>query len=262
MRRPLVAGNWKMNGNRAGLTQLAGSIARLLDERTGKQGPAGSVEALLFPPYVYLSEVAAVVQGSQLAVGAQDADHRDEGAVTGAVAAAMLKDVGCTHLLVGHSERRQLFGEQDEQVALKFAKALEAGLTPIVCVGESLAQRQAGQTLDVVRRQLSAVTDAAGLAGMAKGMVAYEPVWAIGTGQSASPEQAEEVHLALREALRGLSSELADTTRILYGGSVTPRNAALLLSQSNIDGALVGGASLDAESFVAVCQAADGSLEG
>lgn len=255
MRKPLLAGNWKMNGDRASLSALARGIVRSLHS-----SPPRQCELLVLPPFVYLPEVSGELQGSVVGVGAQDLDVRHGGAVTGAVSAAMLKDIGCSHVLVGHSERRSLFGETDDLVARKFKRALDAGLTPILCVGESLDERKAGLELAVVGRQLDAVSQLVGADGLAGGLVAYEPVWAIGTGESATPEQAESVHGGLRRYLDALDPQLARQTKILYGGSVTPENAASLLGQDNIDGALIGGASLKVESFMGVVHRAEGTL--
>lgn len=253
----LVAGNWKMNGSKAKLAELSTGIARLM-----QQSPPRACEVLVLPPYIYMPGVMDCLEGSVVKVGAQDLDARETGAVTGAVSGAMLKDLGCSHVLVGHSERRQLFGEDDSQVAEKFARALAEGLTPILCVGESDADRLAMRHLEVVRRQLMAVNSRVGVAGLANGHIAYEPVWAIGTGKSASPELAEEVHDEIRHYLDGLDATATARVKVLYGGSVSPENAASLLEQAHIDGALVGGASLDAESFVNICRAADSLQDG
>ena len=251
--KPLVAGNWKMNGDLESLSELTRGIASSLND-----SPL-DCEILVFPSYVYLGEIAGLVQGSALGLGAQDLDVREGGAVTGAVSGNMLKDVGCSYVLVGHSERRTLFGESDQAVADKFAAALAAGLTPIVCVGESLDERKAGQAISVVTRQLQAVTDHVSVDDLRKGHVAYEPVWAIGTGESATPEQAEEVHAELAGFLRQVDAGLSKEIKILYGGSVTPDNAASLFAKQHIDGALVGGASLKTDSFIEICQAAQAS---
>ena len=242
-----------MNGSRVGLTELSADIAASL-----QHSPLQACEVMVLPPYVYLPEVIACLEGSGIMAGAQDLDAKENGAVTGAISGAMLKDIGCSHVLVGHSERRQIFGENDAVVAEKFARALASGLTPIVCVGESLAERKAMRHIEVVKRQLRAVGNVVGADGLAGGHVAYEPVWAIGTGESASPEQAEEVHDEIREFLSELDPEATANVKVLYGGSVTPENAAALFGQEHIDGVLVGGAALDAESFVSICRAADG----
>lgn len=255
IRKPLVAGNWKMNGDRA-------SIASLLDEMLVELDAAKChhCEVLVFPTHVYLSEVVSRLTDHAVASGAQDVDSRSEGAFTGAVSASMVRDIGCTHALVGHSERRTFFGEDDHTVAEKYARCVEAGLTPILCVGETLAEREAEQTLDVVIRQLRAVVERVGMAGIGAGMVAYEPVWAIGTGLSATPEQAEEVHSALRDRLVSSDPAIGEAIRLLYGGSVNADNAQTLFAMKNVDGALVGGASLKGQSFVDICRFADASV--
>jgi triosephosphate isomerase len=244
-RARLVVGNWKMNGSRAGNGALLAAL------RAAAPFPAGVAVCV---PAPYLGEVAACLQGSPIAWGAQDCSSHESGAFTGEVSAAMLAEFACRYVIVGHSERRALHGEDDALVAEKAARALAAGVTPIVCVGETLAEREAGRTGDVVSRQLGA---AIGLLGDAIGdvVVAYEPVWAIGTGKTASPAQAEAVHAQLRGQLAALSPRAA-AVAILYGGSVKPDNAAALFGQSNIDGGLIGGASLNAEHFAAICKAA------
>ncbi len=244
-RQPLVAGNWKMNGNQALLGEIAGALS----------GYQGDAETVVCPPFPYLAAAqAALPAGVQ--VGAQNLSDQDEGAFTGEVAGSMLAEVGCRYVIIGHSERRALYGEDDALVAAKFARAQAAGLVPILCVGETLEEREAGKTESVVCGQLLAVVEAVGIAAFADAVVAYEPVWAIGTGKTASPEQAQEVHATLRQTLAGKSPEIASSLRLLYGGSVKADNAALLFSQSDIDGGLIGGASLTADSFLAICQAA------
>src|SRR5919109_4465659 len=237
-RSRLVAGNWKMHGSRA-------SIAALLDELV-KANPAGCAVCAPFP---YLAQVAERLRGSAIAWGAQNASEHAQGAYTGEVSAAMLAEFGCRYVIVGHSERRQLYGETDAQVAAKFAAARKAGLTPILCVGETLAERDAGRTEDVVARQLDAVA-------FSGGVLAYEPVWAIGTGRNATPEQAQEVHAFLRERLK---EEMSRSTPILYGGSVKPQNAAAIFPMPDVDGGLIGGASLVAADFLAILRAAAGA---
>lgn len=249
MRRTLIAGNWKMNLNRAQAIELARSIAGGLRENS-------SVEVAVFPPAVYLDAVIAAHPG--LTVGAQNVSENGDGAFTGEISCAMLRDLGAVAVILGHSERRTLMGESSQQVNRKTIAALNAGLTPIVCVGELLEQRQAGLTDEVVLEQCR--TSLAGLATeqMERTVIAYEPVWAIGTGQVATPAQAEQVHAAIRQWLAGaFSPSTAARIRILYGGSVKPDNAAELLSQENIDGALVGGASLKADSFLGIVRAAE-----
>ncbi|MFA5493779.1 MAG: triose-phosphate isomerase [Porticoccaceae bacterium] len=247
MRRPLVAGNWKMHGSRRFTASHLEALKVLLADV--------AVDVALFPPSVYLAMSATQLDGTAFALGAQDLSREPaaEGAFTGEVCGAMLRDVGCQLVLVGHSERRSLFGESSERVAQKFAAALGAGLTPVLCVGETLGEREAGSTIAVVNAQLQAVADTVGLASVAAAIVAYEPVWAIGTGMTATPEQAQEVHRAIRESLGSAGLE----TRILYGGSVKAANARELFSQPDIDGGLIGGASLIAEEFAAICKQAD-----
>jgi triosephosphate isomerase len=252
MRKYLVAGNWKMNGTRRVTAQLIESL---------KGNVPDSVEVLVFPPSVYLDRVYADLEGSLIKLGGQNIDWREEGAVTGETSASMLKDIGCTYCLVGHSERRALFAETDEQVANKFKACIASGLSPVLCVGESLEQRKTGQTMEVVARQIQAVTDSVGIADIGGGVIAYEPVWAIGTGESATPEQAEEVHSAIRDLLRQEDAATAEDMRILYGGSVKQDNAAGLFEKDNIDGALVGGASLVGADFKSICQAAANRME-
>ena len=244
MRKKLVVGNWKMHGSRPANAEL---LAGVLAARPF------TTEVAVCVPFVYLSETAAMLAGSDVRWGAQDVSAHAQGAYTGEVSAAMLSECGCRYVLVGHSERRAIHAESDEQVAAKAQAALARGVTPIVCVGETLAERDAGQTEAVVKRQLSAVIHT--LAHCAAEMVvAYEPVWAIGTGRSASPEQAQAVHAVLRGQLQAATGR-AEAMKILYGGSVKPDNAALLFSQPDIDGGLVGGAALKASDFVAICRA-------
>lgn len=244
-RRTLVVGNWKMHGSRP---VNAGLLAGILDSRPF------ACDVAVCPPFPYLSEAAVALASSGLRWGAQDCSVHEQGAYTGEVSARMLAEFGCRYVIVGHSERRALHGESDALVAAKAKAALAHGVTPIVCVGETLAEREAGSTEDVVKRQLSAVIHA--LAHCAGEMVvAYEPVWAIGTGKTATPEQAQEVHAVLRSQLRAATPR-ADAMTLLYGGSVKPDNASSLFAQADIDGALVGGAALKAADFVAICRAA------
>ncbi len=248
-RRPLVAGNWKMfHGGLEGV-KLAAACAAF-----ARKVPA--VELVIAPPFTALAAASHECEGSGVAICAQNFYPKDSGAFTGEVSAPMLKESGCTWVIVGHSERRQYFGETDNSVAEKTRAALAAGLLPIVCVGETLAEREAGNTLAVVKRQVDAVL-AILEEGGGRAAVAYEPVWAIGTGKVAGPAEAEEVHAAIRGWLAARSPALAKATRILYGGSVKADNARGLFSQANIDGALVGGASLDAGSFGAIAEAAE-----
>lgn len=246
-RTSLVAANWKMNGSRVANAEWLRSFA-------AARGTL-ACEVVVCAPAVYLADLAAQAELARIEVGAQDVSERNAGAYTGDISASMLVDVGCRWVIVGHSERRQLHGETDAIVAAKAAAALAAGLRPIVCVGESLAEREAGTTLEVVRRQLGTVLTHVGEAALMRGALAYEPVWAIGTGRTATPQQAQEVHAALRAQVAEKSAQ-AEGLRILYGGSVKPTNAAELFGQHDIDGGLIGGASLNANDFVAICAAA------
>ena len=249
-RKLLIAGNWKMNGSLAESRQLVSAL------KSGV-GSGGFGTMLLCPPFVYLPAVREWLAGSPIALGAQNLNsHTGTGAFTGEVSGAMLRDVGCTHVIVGHSERRALYGESDGVVAAKFLAALGAGLIPILCVGETLEQREAGQTKGVIQRQVEAVLDAAGTAAFAKAVVAYEPVWAIGTGRTATPEQAQEVHAFIRGIVAGRDATIATGLSILYGGSVKGANAGNLFAMDDIDGGLVGGASLAAAEFLEIFRAA------
>ena len=249
MRRPLVAGNWKMNGTRASVAELIGGLCQ--------QEVPVPVEVVVFPSSLHLMQVVGGLAGRAIAVGAQDcAMSPGFGALTGEESASQLADAGCRWVLVGHSERRLILGESDEVVSKKFAAALECGMAPMLCLGETLEQRQAGQTLEVVGRQLDQVIADAGIAAFEGAVVAYEPVWAIGTGLTATPQQAQEVHSAIRERLCRGDKRIAEGVRILYGGSVKPENAAELFGMPDIDGGLVGGASLKATEFGAICRAA------
>jgi len=249
VRKPLIAGNWKMN-------MLRDTSIALIHQLLDKSKLSDKVEVAVCPPSVYLHDVGAALRGSHIALGAQNMYHTEEGAYTGEISGKMLKDLGCRYVILGHSERRQLMGETDAQVNQKVHAALKVGLVPIVCVGETLDQREAGQTTAVVRTQTEG--SLAGLTSeQAAGIVlAYEPVWAIGTGKTATPAQAEEVHADIRALLTKLfGAETAQKIRIQYGGSVKADNAKELLSQPNIDGALVGGASLKADSFLPIIEA-------
>jgi triosephosphate isomerase len=249
LRKPLIAGNWKMfHGGPTGIT-LAGECVTIAQETK-------HVEVVIAPPFTALAACAAECHETPVAIAAQNVHAKDQGAYTGVVSAAMIRDAGATWVIIGHSERRQYFAENDEIVAEKLDAALRADIQPIVCVGETLAQREAGDTLRVVRLQVDAVAPLLAKAGVPVA-IAYEPVWAIGTGRNASPKDAEEVHEAIRGWLRERGAALADGVRILYGGSVKPDNAASLLGCTNVDGALVGGASLDAGSFGAIARAAE-----
>lgn len=246
MRKKLVAGNWKMNGN------LAENAALLSGLTSALQG----ITALVCVPFPYLAQAQTALNGSHVAWGAQNLSEHAQGAYTGEVSAMMLQDFACSYVIVGHSERRSLYGESDKLVATKYQVAQAAGLVPILCVGESLQERESGVTEQVIARQLDAVINAAGVASLTKAVIAYEPVWAIGTGQTASPEQAQAVHAFIRQRIAALHASLAADLVIQYGGSVKAANAAELMTQPDIDGALVGGASLLIDEFVAICQAA------
>ncbi len=240
-----------MHGSLSQVGELAGQIAQALPD-----GP----DVVVCPPYVYLPAVSAVVAGTGLALGAQNlSSWADSGAYTGEISGRMLTEFGCKYVIVGHSERRGLLGESDEGVAEKVERAQAAGLVPIICVGETLAQREDGETEAVVLAQLSAVLERCGVAALQQAILAYEPVWAIGTGRTATPEQAQQVHQILRGAVAEKDAKIADCLRILYGGSVKPDNAAELFSQADIDGGLIGGAALDAEAFLDICRAAQAS---
>lgn len=250
MRKPLVAGNWKMHGSRAENARLVSSLLDLLR-------PDARSEVLLCPPFVYLWEIERLLKDSDVALGAQSLCAEAQGAFTGEVSGNMLRDVGCRYVLVGHSERRQLFGELDALVARKFMAAQAHGLTPVLCVGETLEERESGRTGEVVTRQLEAVLAVSGIAAFDRAVVAYEPVWAIGTGRNATPEQAQEVHASIRARLSARDAIIGGSVRILYGGSVKASNARELFAMADIDGGLVGGASLKAEEFAQICAAAD-----
>jgi len=243
-RTPLLAGNWKMHGTRAEARTLAGALAKSVGQTTGR-------EVLIAPPFTALDAAREAIAGTGILLAAQNVHGEDRGAFTGEVSAAMLAEAGCTHVIIGHSERRQYYGETDASVNARLRGALRASLIPIVCVGETLAEREGGQTSAVVSRQIDAVIAALGPA-MVRTVVAYEPVWAIGTGRTASPEQAQEVHALLRSRLAAAG---AAQVKLLYGGSVKAANAALLFGMPDVDGGLVGGASLDAKEFLAIASA-------
>lgn len=251
MRNALVVGNWKMNGETAANQTLVAALVESL-----AAGPVSGVEVGICPPAVYLHSVGLQLEGSVVSLGAQNLNEHDTGAYTGEVSAAMLRDVGCSMVIVGHSERRSLYHESDEQVAAKILAALRAGLQPILCVGETLAQRESGVALDVVTQQLSAAVSGLAADEFERLVVAYEPVWAIGTGKTASPEQAQEVHAHIRAVLAGLAGSAGQNVQLLYGGSVNAANAAELFAKPDIDGGLIGGASLKANDFIAICRAA------
>jgi len=245
-RTRLVAGNWKMHGSRASNQALLEALLAGSDRLKGTECAVGVPDCAVCVPYPYLQQVAERLRGTALAWGAQNVSEHAQGAYTGEVSAAMLAELGCRYVIVGHSERRQLYGESDQQAAAKFAAASAAGLTPILCVGETLKERDAGRTEEVVGRQLDAVLKTS---PFEKAVLAYEPVWAIGTGRNATPEQAQSVHAFLRK-------KVMNETRILYGGSVKPQNAAAIFAMPDVDGGLIGGASLVAADFLAILQAA------
>jgi triosephosphate isomerase len=249
MRRKLVAGNWKMNGSQA-------EAAALLDGISLGLAAVKQAEVLVCPPFILIPAVATRLKGSRIAWGGQDLDVNASGAFTGEVSGPMLKDFGCTYVIVGHSERRALYGETDQVVAQKFKAAQAARLIPILCVGETLDEREANATESVVARQLDAVLALTGIESLANAVVAYEPVWAIGTGKTASPQQAQAVHKFIRAKLAGKNATVAQGLRLLYGGSVKGANAQELFGQPDIDGGLIGGASLNTEDFLAICRAA------
>jgi triosephosphate isomerase (TIM) len=246
MRRPFIAGNWKMNTNRASAVALAEGVAK---QAAALQG----VDLAVCPPSCYLDAVGRAIAGSKVALGAQNMYHEKDGAFTGELSAAMLRDLGCKYVILGHSERRHILGETDAAINKKLHAALAAGLLPIVCLGELLSEREAGQTLTVIQTQFDGSLAGLSAEQMGKVVIAYEPVWAIGTGKVATPQQAEDVHLALRKIIgKCYNSSIADSVRLQYGGSVKPDNAAELLKQPDIDGALVGGASLKVDQFLGI----------
>lgn len=250
MRQPLVAGNWKMNGSRESVFELLKGV------RDGIQQVV-DVEVAVCPPYVYIPEVQGQLHGTGISWGGQDLSIQKEGAYTGEVSGLMLADFGCKYVIVGHSERRSYHAETDLQVAEKYQAALDAGLKPILCVGETLQEREGNETETVVGRQLLAVIDHCGVEALGAGVIAYEPVWAIGTGMTATPEQAQQVHAFIRGMIAQRDQEVAEKIQILYGGSMKPSNAAELVSKPDIDGGLIGGAALKAADFLEICKAAN-----
>lgn len=249
MREFLIAGNWKMNGDVAGSETLVSGIVEGAPEGSGYR-------MLVCPPFAYLASVAGMLKGSRVALGAQNLSQFESGAYTGEISPGMLKDVGCEYVIVGHSERRAMYGESSAIVAAKFLAAQAAKLIPILCVGETLHERESGTTEAVIDEQLDAVLDAAGVDAFGSAVIAYEPVWAIGTGKTASPEQAQEVHQHIRGRLAAQNANLAENVQILYGGSMKGDNAPGLLGMADIDGGLIGGASLKANDFLAIAAAA------
>ncbi len=245
-RKPIIAGNWKMNTLRNDAIELAREVRRLTEQ-------VRDTDVVLIPPFVFLSDVEKTLKESRVGLGAQSCEYRESGAFTGEVSTKMLKSVGCSYVLCGHSERRKIYGESEGLINAKLQAALQEGLSPILCIGETLEERQEGKTLDVLTRQLEGGLNQVTKEQMASVVIAYEPVWAIGTGETASPGQAQDTHASIREwLLRTYDSEVASATRIQYGGSVKPGNVDELMKKPDIDGALVGGASLNAESFVRI----------
>ena len=250
MRQPLVAGNWKLNGTLA-------SVRSLVDSLKAGVGAIENVEVAVCPPFVYIPEVSSLLAGSKIVMGSQNMSRHSTGAYTGEVSGPMLNDFGVKYALIGHSERRASYGETDEKAARKFVAVKEHGLVPILCVGETLVEHERGNTFGVVKRQIDAVLDFFGVEAFNGAVIAYEPVWAIGTGKTATPEQAQSVHEYIRGRIARCDEEVASRIQILYGGSVKAANAKALFSQPDIDGGLVGGASLDADEFIAICVAAN-----
>ena len=244
MRRSLVVGNWKMNGTRASSESLAKGIVAGLG--------SDHADIAVCAPYVYLPYIAEVVKGTALALGSQNVADQASGAYTGEISATMLKEIGVTYALVGHSERRSYYGDTDASVAARFKQAQEQGIIPILCVGETLEEREQDKTFSVINKQLDAVIDLVGIASFDAAVIAYEPVWAIGTGKTATDEQAQEVHYYIRQYIAAKDQVIADKIQILYGGSAKPDNAKGLFAMPDIDGGLIGGASLDAESFLKI----------
>jgi triosephosphate isomerase len=249
MRRILLAGNWKMHGS----TEMVESLLNGLLDASQQESP---VDMAVFPPFPYLAQAQALLKGSNISWGAQNLNPAEKGAYTGDISAGMLLDFGCRYVLVGHSERRALFGESDKDVAMRFDAAYRAGLEPVLCVGETLSERENGETESVVERQLDAVLQGSGIGAFGRAVIAYEPVWAIGTGLTATPEQAQAVHSFIRNKISSQDGTIAGHIHILYGGSVNGSNAADLFAREDIDGGLVGGASLTAEDFLAIRDAA------
>jgi triosephosphate isomerase (TIM) len=249
MRQTLVAGNWKMNGDQADATSLLEGILAGVSE-------VKSAELAVCPPYILIPLAAGKLAGSPVNWGSQNLDTHKSGAYTGEISGPMLKDFGCTYAIVGHSERRSYYGEDDQVVAEKFGAAQDNGLIPILCVGETLEEREEGKTESVIDRQLDAVLGAHGIAAFKNAVIAYEPVWAIGTGKTATPEMAQDVHAFIRNKMSGHDAGVAAGVRVLYGGSMKPDNAADLIAQPDIDGGLIGGASLKAADFLGIARAA------
>ena len=242
-----VAGNWKMNGS---LTQNRELLNALIESVKGSDA-----EIVVFPPALYIDQVATLVKGSNIKVGVQNVSAQAKGAFTGEISLSMVKDFGCDYVLIGHSERRTLYGETDEDVAAKMKAVVDAGLLPVICVGETLEERESGNTESVIKQQLTSVIDAIGIDAFKNAVIAYEPVWAIGTGKTATPEEADQVHAFIHCTLKDYSDKISDLVRVVYGGSVNASNVETLFAKENIDGALVGGASLEAEGFTKIALA-------
>jgi triosephosphate isomerase len=251
MRNTLVAGNWKLNGSKASIAELLKNILAGMADGSVKS----NTEVAVCAPYIYIPQVQETLEGTAIAFGSESISEYDSGAFTGEISGPMLKDFACEYAIVGHSERRTIFGEKDADTANKFAAARKHGLKPILCIGELLEEREQGVTETVVARQLDAVIDLEGVEALADGVIAYEPVWAIGTGMTASPQQAQDVHAFIRGKIAALNADVADKVQILYGGSVNGGNADELFAMPDIDGGLIGGAALKAEDFLAICRA-------
>lgn len=249
MRQPFVAGNWKLNGNIASIEELVGKLNSGIEKLDG-------VDVAVCPPFVYIPQVAAALKESKISLGSQNMSRQPSGAFTGEVSGPMLKEFDVAYVLVGHSERRASYGETDEKAARKFVAVKENGLIPVLCVGETLVEHERGNTFGVVKRQIDAVIDFFGVETFESAVIAYEPVWAIGTGKTATPEQAQAVHEYIRGRIARCNQTIAENIQIVYGGSVKAANAKELFAQPDIDGGLVGGASLDADEFLAICAAA------
>jgi triosephosphate isomerase len=248
-RKPLIAGNWKMHGLRSQVTQLLQALIQ-------QQATFSAIELAVFPPSIFLDQTQRLLQNTTIEWGAQNVAVAEEGAYTGEISATMLREFNCRYVLVGHSERRTLYGEDNECVAAKFQRAKQANLTPILCVGETLADHKAGRTAEVVKQQVDVVIKSQSkLENLTHAIIAYEPVWAIGTGMTATPEQAQAVHALLRQHIAQWNEEVAQSLRILYGGSIKPENAAALFAMPDIDGGLIGKASLDSQQFLEIAQA-------
>ena len=250
MRQTLVAGNWKLNGSKETTKQLLEGIL-------GGMGNVKNTEVAVCPPYIYIPQVAEQLRGSQVAWGGQNMCAQESGAYTGEISVQMLKEYGCKYVIIGHSERRAIYSESDQDIAEKFVAAIDSGLIPILCVGELLEQREADETENVIAKQINAVLSVAGIEKFAHSVIAYELVWVIGTGKTATPQQAQDVHQFIRDMLQKENAEVAQNIQILYGGSVKSDNAKELFAKTDIDGGLIGGASLTADSFLGICTAAN-----